>query len=223
MIHFTKAVSKIFNLIKDLIFTVHCPYCGKVIDRNKNACNNCNNKFPEVPVVRYAAGGYICVSPFPYSDIFRKAVIDFKFHNCSVYAIRFAPEMVRVINQMYSDKTFDVITCVPMHKDSLRERGYNQAELLAQSCAELMGIEYAQLLVKTKKNKAQHSIKASERAKNVRGVYSPADKDLIKNKRILIIDDIITTGNTLGECARILTKYKCGEISCCTLCASMFG
>ena len=53
------------------------------------------------------------------------------------------------------------------------------------------------LLAKTKKNKTQHSIKAAERAKNVIGVYSPIDKNLIKGKRILIIDDIITTGSTL--------------------------
>lgn len=77
------------------------------------------------------------------------------------------------------------------------------------------------ILAKTKKNKTQHSIKAAERAKNVIGVYSPIDKNLIKGKRILIIDDIITTGSTLGECARILNKCKCGEICCCTLCTSL--
>lgn len=108
-----------------------------------------------------------------------------------------------------------------MHKDTLRKRGYNQAELLARECARLLGIEYADLLVKTKKNKTQHSIKAAERAKNVIGVYSPINKNLIKGKRILIIDDIITTGSTLGECARILNKCKCGEICCCTLCTSL--
>ena len=125
------------------------------------------------------------------------------------------------IKDVYRDREFDLVTCVPMHKDTLRERGYNQAELLAKECARLLGIEYADLLAKTKKNKTQHSIKAAERAKNVIGVYSPIDKNLIKGKRILIIDDIITTGSTLGECARILSKCKCGEICCCTLCTSL--
>ena len=92
---------------------------------------------------------------------------------------------------------------------------------LTKECARLLGIEYADLLVKTKKNKTQHSINAAERDKNVIGVYSPIDKNLIKGKRILIIDDIITTGSTLGECARILNKCKCGEICCCTLCTSL--
>lgn len=174
-----------------------------------------------MPLVRYATGGYICTSPFPYEKIFRNAVINFKFHNCGIYAEPLAHEMVRAIKDVYRDKDFDIVTCVPMHKDTLKERGYNQAELLARECAKLLGVEYADLLAKTKKNKTQHSIKAAERAKNVIGVYSPIDKNFIKGKRILIIDDIITTGSTLGECARILNKCKCGEICCCTLCTSL--
>lgn len=218
MTHF---IDKIYSRIKDFLFTVRCPYCGKVIEPNKKCCDKCKKEFPKFPFVRYATGGYICTSPFPYDGIFRKAVLNFKFHNCGAYAELLSYEMVRAIKDVYSNKGFDIVTCVPMHKDTLKERGFNQAELLARECAALLGMEYGNLLVKTKKNKTQHSIKAAERAKNVIGVYSPIDRNLIKGKRILIIDDIITTGSTLGECARILNKCKCGEICCCTLCTSL--
>lgn len=102
---------------------------------------------------------------FPYDGIFRRAVLNFKFHNCGAYAELLSHEMVRSIKDVYRNREFDLVTCVPMHKDTLRERGYNQAELLAKECARLLGIEYADLLAKTKKNKTQHSIKAVERAK----------------------------------------------------------
>ena len=218
MTHF---IDKIYSRIKDFLFTVRCPYCGKVIEPNKKCCDKRKKEFPKFPFVRYATGGYICTSPFPYDGIFRMAVLNFKFRNCGAYAELLSYEMVRAIKDVYSNKEFDIVTCVPMHKDTLKERGFNQAELLARECAALLGMEYGNLLVKTKKNKTQHSIKAAERAKNVIGVYSPIDKNLIKGKRILIIDDIITTGSTLGECARILNKCKCGEIYCCTLCTSL--
>lgn len=162
MTHFIK---KVFGTIKGFFFTVRCPYCGRVIEPNKSCCDKCRKEFPEMPLVRYATGGYICTSPFPYDGIFRRAVLNFKFHNCGAYAELLSHEMVRSIKDVYRDREFDLVTCVPMHKDTLRKRGYNQAELLAKECARILGIEYADLLAKTKKNKTQHSIKAAERAK----------------------------------------------------------
>lgn len=82
-----------------------------------------------------------------------------------------------------------------------------------------MNIPYCDTLEKFKENLEQHSIKASERAKNVMGVYRIIDKELIKDKKILIIDDIITTGHTLGECAKILMKKGCKSVDCAVLCS----
>ena len=76
MTHFIK---KVFGTIKGFFFTVRCPYCGRVIEPNKSCCDKCRKEFPEMPLVRYATGGYICTSPFPYDGIFRRAVLNFKF------------------------------------------------------------------------------------------------------------------------------------------------
>ena len=106
-----------------------------------------------------------------------------------------------------------------MLKNRLIERGYNQAELLAKECAKIMNMPYCDTLEKIRENREQHSIKASERAKNVKGVYSIIDKELVRDKKILIIDDIITTGNTLGECSGMLVKSGCNSVDCAVLCA----
>lgn len=214
----TDFIKKFKTTVSDLLFTVKCPYCGKVINRNSYACDECKSIFPETSIVKYAVGGYKCAVSFPYSGIFKRAVKVFKFKNCGVYAKQLSFMIVTSINEIYKGEKFDLITCVPMHRKALKERGYNQAELLARECAVLMDIPYIETLEKYKENKTQHSIKAKERAKNVKGVYRIIDKQLVYDKNILIIDDIITTGNTLGECARILIKSGCSKLSCAALC-----
>lgn len=215
----TDSIKKFLSWTADKIFTVRCPYCSAVIDRKEYACEKCRKDFPSAAVFRYAVGGYKCVSPFPYSGKYRKAVWDFKFNNCGAYAKQLALKMVDSIFEVYKEESFDIVTCVPMHKSSLKQRGYNQAMLLAKCCAEIMNLPYEDTLIKHKKNKAQHSIKASERAENVKGVYKIADKNIVENKRILLIDDIITTGSTLGECAKILSKSGSVKVCCATVCA----
>lgn len=211
--------NKFCNLIKDIFFPVRCPYCQKVIDRNDYACNDCKNLFPQTSLKKYAAGGYLCSAPFPYNGIYAGAVKRFKFSNRAGYAKQLAFPIVQSILEIHGNTHFDIITCVPMHKTMLKQRRYNQAELLARECAEIMDIPYIDTLEKFKMNKAQHSIKAAEREKNVKGVYRAVDKNSLQGKNILIIDDIITTGHTLGECSRILVKNGCKDVKCAVLCS----
>lgn len=215
----TDFIDKLKNSVKDILFPVRCPYCETVIHKTEYACEDCKKKFPSPAIIRYAVGGYKCTSPFSYDGIFKKAVKRFKFGNKGGYAKQLAFPIVQSILESYQCVNFDLITCVPMHKKRLAQRGYNQAELLAKECANIMNIPYFDALEKFKENREQHSIKASERAKNVKGVYRITDKELVNGKNILIIDDIITTGNTLGECAKILMKQGCKSVDCAVLCS----
>ena len=214
---------KLRETIKEMLFPARCPYCGKVIDKDDYACSDCKKLFPNSSNLKYAFGNYICSAPFYYDGIFSKAVKKFKFGNCGGYAKQLSFMIVQGVLEIHKEINFDIITCVPMHKDDQRKRGYNQAELLARECAKIMNIPYVDTLEKFKKNKVQHSIKANERAKNVRGVYRLIQKDIVKGKNILIIDDIITTGHTLGECSRILKKGKCKSIKCAVVCSVTFS
>ncbi len=215
----TDFINKLKENAKDILFPVRCPYCEIVISKTEYACEHCKKQFPSPSIIKHAVGGYKCASPFPYDGIFKKAVKNFKFGNKGGYAKQLAFPMVQSILEGYPEIHFDIITCVPMHKKRLSQRGYNQAELLARECAKIMNIPYFDTLEKFKENREQHSIKASERAENVRGVYRTIDSKLIKDKNILIIDDIITTGNTLGECAGMLMKSNCKSVNCAVLCA----
>ena len=107
---------------------------------------------------------------------------------------------------------------MPLSAKRLRKRGYDQARLIAEETAKLMGVECAQLLTKTRNIRAQSLTGgADERRKNVSGVYSPRDAELIKGRHVLIIDDIVTTGATLAECAGVLTKCGAASVTAATL------
>lgn len=215
------SIKSTIRFLQDIIFTVKCPYCEKVIDRRDYACKDCKQKFPKAGIKTYAIGGFKTISPFKYDGIFASGVKNFKFHENPSYSRQLAVVLANEISVQYDVKSFDLITAVPMHPHNKRERGYNQAELLAKECAEILGIPYAVLLEKHKKNKAQHTLKGKERENNVQGVYRVIDKQTITDKNLLIIDDIITTGNTLGECCRILKKSGCKSVCCATLCAAI--
>lgn len=216
----TEFIKRIKTALIEYIFTVRCPYCGCAISRNHYACEKCLAQFPYPPEISYAIGGYKCVSPFRYTDIFKKAVINFKFYGKASMAKELSFPMATAIKNIYADKNIDIVTCVPSHKSTLKKRGYNQAQRLAIECAERLGITYKDTLLKTKKNLPQHSISSAKRGDNVKGVYKICNKDLVQGKTILIIDDIITTGNTLGECSKILIKNGCKEVLCATLCSA---
>ncbi len=124
--------------------------------------------------------------------------------------------MAEAIRIAYKSECFDVITYVPLHKIRQKERGYNQSELLARELSYLLELPLECLLVKTKNNPPQHTTDAKHRSENVKNVYKVKDEARIENRRILLIDDIITTGNTLGECARMLKLAKAEKVCCAT-------
>ncbi|MBQ8001173.1 MAG: ComF family protein [Ruminococcus sp.] len=203
--------------IKNALFPERCPYCTRVIPLGDLCCDDCAEKFNSITYHTYARGGFYTVSAVPYTDIFAEAIKRFKFNNSQQYAYQLARVMADAIVKEYKDEEFDMITFVPLHPVKLRERGYNQSELLATELSRLSGIPVVTALKKTRNNQPQHTQKkASQRESNVKGVYRLTDKRIAEGKRILLIDDIITTGNTLGECGRILVAGGAEKVLCAT-------
>ena len=215
-----RILKSVLDFTANAFFPVRCPYCDIVIDPEGYACDECGKKTPELPVTTYIEGGYRCVAPFLYKDSFAEAVKRFKFNNRAQYAKALAFAVVTALGSSGTDLDFDFITCVPMHKEQRLNRGYNQSELLAKECAGLMRTKYIHSLEKYKQNKVQHTLPGIERRKNVKGVYRPLNKEKLKGKRVLIIDDIITTGSTLAECTKILSRCGCGDICCAVVCSA---
>ena len=191
-----------------------CMHCGRpVLAEGEEFCPDCKRK--KNGSFSFRQGKAL----FVYQGRIKKAMYRFKYANRREYAAYFAVYADEKYGEWLRKIAPEAIVPVPMYGKKQRKRGYNQAELLARECAKIMNIPYFDTLEKFKENREQHSIKASERAKNVKGVYRIIDKELVCDKNILIIDDIITTGHTLGECAKILIKKGCKSVDCAVLCS----
>ena len=116
---------------------------------------------------------------------------------------------------------FDLVTWVPVSKKRKRERGYDQAELLAKSMCALWGVSPVRTLEKTQDNPPQSGLKSAEqRRANVLGVYEAINREHFAGKRVLLVDDILTTGSTVQETARVLKTEGAAEVLVMTLAAA---
>ncbi len=215
--------TKIKERLLGILYPNRCPFCDRLINENECACEKCKGKLPEFSVKRYASGGCLCPAPFIYSGCYADAVKRFKFKKRKNYSADMAFYIAGSILELYPPEllqTTDYITCVPMHKKDFKRRRYNQAELLGRECSALLGVDYLETLKKVKYNKKQHTLNASQRYDNVKGVFGCIAPQLVKGKTIIIIDDIITTGATLGECAKTLKKAGCANVNCAVFCAA---
>lgn len=113
----------------------------------------------------------------------------------------------------------DFIVPVPMYRENLRNRGFNQAELIAKEVGRILDIEVrTDIVTKNRKTLPQKELSKAQRKVNLRGAFSVTDKSEVKNKRILIIDDICTTGSTLSEIANLLINCGTADIFCACAC-----
>ena len=114
--------------------------------------------------------------------------------------------------------SYDIISAVPIHKKRKHDRGYNQSELIAKKLAKnIPNIIYKNILKKTINNQRQSELKKEERLENVKNVYQIQNRQIIENKRIVLFDDIYTTGSTVNECSRVLKENGAKEILVLTL------
>ena len=213
-------MNKIFDYILSLIYPPKCVFCGKVIDKS-DICSECEKTLP------YTKGDSVyqkflfvdkCISPLYYKDYVRLAVLRFKFSGCSCYSRRLGAIMSECAENNLDCGSIDMISCIPLSKKRLHDRGYNQAELLAREISKAVDVKFAPTLKKIKNNTAQSTIKdAKLRAKNVVGVYTVTDPETVKGKYILLVDDVVTTGSTVSECARMLKKAGAKAVYCITL------
>ncbi len=199
------------------VYPERCPYCDRVIECGLPYCEDCAADFPEELPRFFTPGGFPCRAVFYYEGGYAGAVKRLKFGGVKAVGSQLAVPLAKLIRGY--EFNFDVVTSVPMFEKRRRERGFNHAEVIASATAEILGSEYDNLLVKTKDNKPQHTLGGlSQRRANVKNVYKAPDKEKIKGKSILLIDDIFTTGCTIGECARVLSKAGAARVCCAVVC-----
>ena len=214
---------KLIDTLLDLLYPPRCPFCHRFLDGGMRVCARCERSLPYMPagrVDRAFKNVDECFSVLRYEGDVRKSLHRYTFGGVSAYAGCYAKLLAECIevNAIYAD----VVTWAPLSARRLRERGYDQARLLAEGAAEYMETPCLPLLKKRRHNAAQSGTKsADERRKNVRGVYAYAGNTPLDGMTVLLVDDIVTTGATLDECAGVLRKAGAAEILALTLACTM--
>ncbi|MBP3255916.1 MAG: ComF family protein [Clostridia bacterium] len=149
----------------------------------------------------------------------RKLIIDYKFRDKSHLYKLFSEIIIKNKKICRNLKSYDIIIPVPIHHKRKKERGFNQSELIAKYLAtKLDSIKLEnKVIIKKINNKKQSKLKKSERIENVKNVYEIINKEKIVNKRIILFDDIYTTGNTVNEISKLLKENGAKEIIVLTI------
>ncbi len=156
-----------------------------------------------------------------YSEAVRAAVHAFKYEGVTHLRELFGEWLCGVLSDV--DWHVDVVTAVPLHARRLRERGYNQAALLAQDLAERFRWAFVpQALVRTRETASQAQLNAHERRQNVAGAFVAAPRS-VRGRGVLVVDDVLTTGATLTACAEALRAAGATHVFGLTVAAAVFG
>ncbi len=208
------------NLL-DLLFPPKCVFCGKLLDlQEEGLCAACRRDLPWLEgaaAEQVLGGGFLCVSPLRYRGSVRDSLRRYKFQGCRGYHRAYGPLLAHCI-QVHLEGQYDLITWAPLSARRKRERGYDQAYLLASAAAGVLGTKAVPLLRKVKHTAAQSGLEEdAQRRSNVQGVYAAFNPAAAAGKRILLVDDIVTTGSTLVSCAKVLQEAGAVGVACAAL------
>lgn len=182
----TKCLSTILPISPPL-----CERCGRALISSNAVCPDCRVHPLTITQIRAATW---------HEGAARKAIHALKYGKRRDTA---APLAKLIASQLSASKyTFDIITSVPLHPSRQAERGYNQAELLAQETARRMHVPFARLLERTRATTDQIGLDGLARRTNVHGAFRVTMR--IENNSIVLVDDVCTTGATLDACAQVL-------------------
>lgn len=196
------------DCLKQVVFNngKTCPRCGVGIDGAETYCGNC--AYDKV----YFDKAY---SAFSYEGMVKKAILDMKFHNMACNAKVLARYLV-FLSQKHNLQ-FDIVCYAPMTASAKRKRRYNQAQMLAMYFCDMLGRDDALVdaIEKSHDTTPQEKLNKQQRKKNLVGAYKLRAN--VKGKRVLVIDDIKTTGSTLNECAKVLKRGGAISVVCLTV------
>lgn len=238
---------KILKNFLKIIFPSHCLACEKIISADGLFCEHCWPKLQFISEPKCAICAYpfefqglslLClkcltkrpsfdkaVTIFRYNHVIRKIVSSLKYRDQTFLAKKFAPLLFDKAKNEIAD--CDLVVAVPLHVKRLRKRKFNQSILLAKNLLKFSPekVFYSDFLVRTKNTTPQVELKKKERESNLKNAFEVNEKyrELVRGKKILLIDDVTTTGATLENCAKVLKKCGAKKVVVLTIAKTALG
>ena len=201
-----RQVPRPLRALLDLIYPPRCPFCGRLLERGEEeVCGRCRRTLPYTGGARPGVDLCdACLAPLWYRNETVEAVQRYKFSGKSSYADAFGGLMTRCLQENWSEP-LDAVVWAPLSRRHLRRRGYDQAELLARRVGALTGLPVMNALEKRRNTGTQSSLSGdAERRANVSGAYRLRPGVSVDGLRLVLVDDVVTSGATLSECAAVL-------------------
>ncbi len=207
-----------------LLYPPKCILCRKPLKKQEtDLCHKCRSEAPLFTKQKFKPSflaGWTAV--WYYKDKPRKSILRYKFGNARCYANAYG-RLLAMKLQTQQLHSCDILTWVTSGRSSYRKRGFDHVELIAQAVAQELGIALTKTLVKTRKTKVQSKlISASQRRANVLGAYKVISPQAVAGKKILLLDDILTSGATASECARVLLTAGAREVNFAAVAAAYY-
>lgn len=204
-----------------LVYPARCPFCGRVLERWEDGmCDTCQRVLPWVEpgeAQRQVDGCVRCLAPLWYRDGVREGVRRYKFQHGRGHSRLFGALMAQCLARDWAEPA-DLVTWVPLSRKRLRARGYDQAELLARRVGEVTGLPAVPTLEKRRHTRAQSRLGTEgARQANVAGAYACLPGVELSGKRVVLVDDVATSGATLAQCAACLRAAGAARVVALTL------
>ncbi len=186
-----------------------CSQCGKPLENEREEyCYDCSRNKRA-----FAQGRALWV----YRGVVRDSLYRFKYQNRREYAEYYSAELVRVYGGWIKERGIQAVVPIPLSGKRRRQRGFNQAELVARKVAKRMNLPvYGRLLIRTRDTKAQKELNDQERKNNLKRAFKTR-KNKVQLNHILLIDDIYTTGSTMNEAAKELKRAGAEQVYCLSI------
>ena len=196
---------RFYRYMIDWLYPNVCPCCGKYIDHDADFCNDCKNNITPYTgdSVPHGLDGFAAYCEYDHN--IDDAILHFKKDPDGNSYYAFACGIAEALRKNGIIPDIDMIVPIPITKAKMKSRGYNQTELIARELRFLIDKPYENLLMKIRDTKDQKNMLGKDRSENVKDVFAvdPRVSDLT-GKRLLVIDDVCTTGSTLSEAAKVL-------------------
>ena len=211
-----KEIIKIIKIALEALLDIIYPYDNKCIicgvEGFLGICSKCKSEIKRVhQQEEIMAYGY-------YGGVLKKLILNLKYHKSFIAGKVLADLLCQIIIE--KELSIDCICYVPISKDSLKKRGFNQCSVLAKNISSILDIPVIDCLVKVKETKEQKLLGKEERMKNILDAFEIKNKEKLFKKNILLIDDVYTTGATINECKKNIEKCNINKIYLLTIAKS---
>lgn len=221
---------KTLKIIEKIFFPEKCAVCGRTLKISEENCLCCGSEEEKLSAdccehcglekddccceSRVSAPLSHITGAFHYGGLIQCKLLNYKFGGRKELYKFFGDNLSERVAVSFSKADFDVVTFVPSSESTVKERGYDQCELISKRVSQKLFLPHEKLLIKAEETPKQHKLTAKERMKNVIGSFAIKEGADVKGKTILLCDDIKTTGATLKECSDVLLAAGAKDVYC---------